>query len=70
MPNQMSLSVVSAGATNAYMGGNPFFSSAVSATNCVVGYSLRALSGTYVKVVNVRNGTTSATQDFYAAPVN
>ena len=66
MPNQMSLSVVSAGGTNAYMGGNPFFSSAVSATNSVVGYSLRALSGTYVKVVNVRNGTTSATQDFYA----
>lgn len=37
-----------------------------SAASAVGLYSLRALRSSYARVVNIRNGTTSATEDFYA----
>ena len=48
--------------------GTPLFSQlSQDATSSAVGaFSLRAVNGTSVKAVQVRNGTTSATQDFYA----
>ena len=48
--------------------GAPLFSQlSTAARNSAVGaFSLRAVNGTSTKAVNVRNGTTSATQDFYA----
>jgi hypothetical protein len=48
--------------------GSPLFSQlSQAATSSAVGaFSLRAVNGTSAMAVNVRNGTTSATQDFYA----
>jgi hypothetical protein len=48
--------------------GAPLFSQlSTAARNSTMGaFSLRAVNGTSAKAVNVRNGTTSATQDFYA----
>ena len=48
--------------------GTPLFSQiSQAATSSAVGaFSLRAVNGSSVKAVQVRNGTTSATQDFYA----
>ena len=48
--------------------GTPLFSQlSPAATSSAVGaFSLRAVNGTSVRAVQVRNGTTSATQDFYA----
>jgi hypothetical protein len=48
--------------------GTPLFTQlSPSATSSAVGaFSLRAVNGTTANAVNVRNGTTSATQDFYA----
>jgi hypothetical protein len=48
--------------------GTPLFNQlSQAATSSAVGaFSLRAVNGTSVKAVQVRNGTTSATQDFYA----
>ena len=50
------------------MTGTPLFSqiSQAARTSAVGAFSLRAVNGTSVKAVQVRNGTTSATQDFYA----
>ena len=51
-----------------FTGATPIFNRiSASASGSVVGvYSLRALRSLYSIVVNIRNGTTSATQDFYA----
>jgi hypothetical protein len=48
--------------------GTPLFTQlSPSATSSAVGaFSLRAVNGTSARAVQVRNGTTSATQDFYA----
>ena len=48
--------------------GAPLFNQlSPSATSSAVGaFSLRAVNGVSTRAVNVRNGTTSATQDFYA----
>jgi hypothetical protein len=48
--------------------GTPLFNQlSQSATSSAVGaFSLRAVNGITARAVNVRNGTTSATQDFYA----
>ena len=48
--------------------GTPLFSqlSPSAVASSVGAFSLRAVNGTSVKAVQVRNGTTSATQDFYA----
>jgi hypothetical protein len=56
------------GIIKASLTGTPLFSQLSSAaTSSAVGaFSLRAVNGTSVKAVQVRNGTTSATQDFYA----
>ena len=40
--------------------------SSAAAASAVGVYSLRSLISLYARVVNIRNGTTSATQDFYA----
>lgn len=50
------------------MSGTPLFTQlSPSATSSAVGaFSLRAVNGTVAKAVQVRNGTTSAIQDFYA----
>lgn len=40
--------------------------SSAAAASAVSVYSLRSLRSFYARVVNIRNGTTSATQDFYA----
>jgi hypothetical protein len=50
------------------MSGTPLFTQlSPAATSSAVGaFSLRAVNGTSARAVNVRNGTTSATQDFYA----
>ena len=55
-------------APSASLSGTALFSQLSStATSSAVGaFSLRAVNGTMAKVVQVRNGTTSATQDFYA----
>jgi hypothetical protein len=64
MPNQMSLS---GSGTISYYGTSLFQQISASATSSAVGaFSLRAVNGTTAKAVQVRNGTTSATQDFYA----
>ena len=49
----------------------PIFSllSNTAAASTVGVYSLRSLISVYARVVNIRNGTTSATQDFYADTV-
>ena len=48
--------------------GTPLFSqlSSAATASAVGAFSLRAVNGTSVKAVQVRNGTTSAVQDFYA----
>ena len=48
--------------------GTPLFTqlSSSAAASSVGAFSLRAVNGTSARAVNVRNGTTSATQDFYA----
>lgn len=48
--------------------GTPLFTqlSASAASSAVGAFSLRAVNGVSTRAVNVRNGTTSATQDFYA----
>jgi hypothetical protein len=56
------------GSVNTTLTGTPLFSQlSASATSSAVGaFSLRAVNGTSARAVQVRNGTTSATQDFYA----
>jgi hypothetical protein len=55
-----------------YVNGNNFANvvfdslSASAAASAVGVYSLRSLISFYARVVNIRNGTTNATQDFYA----
>ena len=57
-------------ATITYGGASPaslFGQLSLAAQNVAVGaFSLRAVNGTTAKAVEVRNGTTNATQDFYA----
>ena len=56
------------GSANTSLTGTPLFSqlSQAARTSAVGAFSLRAVNGSSVKAVQVRNGTTSATQDFYA----
>ena len=56
------------GSVKTALTGTPLFSQlSPAATSSAVGaFSLRAVNGTSVRAVQVRNGTTSATQDFYA----
>ena len=67
MPRQMD-QTNTAGTTKTTLTGAPLFSqlSASAVASSVGAFSLRAVNGTTVKAVQVRNGTTSATQDFYA----
>jgi len=62
----MSLTNTSGGSSS--LTSNPLFSQLSSAaTSSAVGaFRLRAVNGRTAKAVNIRNGTTSATQDFYA----
>ena len=54
--------------TPAKLTGTPLFSqlSAAAVASAMGAFSLRAVNGLSAKAVNIRNGTTSATQDFYA----
>ncbi|BAT22190.1 virion structural protein [Yellowstone lake phycodnavirus 1] len=56
------------GSSKTTLTGTPLFSqlSSGASSSAVGAFSLRAVNGTSAKAVNVRNGTTSATQDFYA----
>lgn len=51
-----------------FTGATPLFNqiSTTAASSAVGVYSLRSLNSVYSRVVNIRNGTTSDTQDFYA----
>jgi len=66
MPGLGTLITTSAAKTT--LTGTPLFTQlSQAATSSAVGaFSLRAVNGTTALAVNVRNGTTSATQDFYA----
>ena len=56
------------GSVKTTLTGTPLFSqlSSTAVSSAVGAFSLRAVNGTSAMAVNVRNGTTSATQDFYA----
>ena len=68
-PLQAHIYTISAApAPSTSMSGAPLFNQlSPAATSSAVGaFSLRAVNGVSTRAVNVRNGTTSATQDFYA----
>lgn len=54
--------------TPARLTGTPLFSqlSSAAVASAMGAFSLRAVNGSSAKAVQIRNGTTSATQDFYA----
>ena len=67
MPGRGALGNV-VGSDKTSLTGTPLFSqiSTAASSSAVGAFSLRAVNGTSAKAVQVRNGTTSATQDFYA----